>query len=280
MLSRLWPKCGGTSSSEWSQAIFEGDSFCPASGNLEEFMDRRNQLILASATSALLISNSAPALTQSSTADCQKIFEQADVNKDASLRDDEALVYIKALIQAGVTLRDPLVVPYEEFIIECRKGTFANMEQANTDQLNVTTGAPAVSNDTAISQSADDSATEATDPDQSSARATTTDSGIINQQSGQSDLPAEHALAIPDAIMASNLIGASIYSANNESIAKIKDIILAEQGGKATHIIVGAGDNNAAVEFSQLKIVATDRALKLFMDATQADLAKLPALNY
>jgi sporulation protein YlmC with PRC-barrel domain len=226
-------------------------------------------------------------MAQSSTAECQKIFERADIDKDASLRDDEAMVYIKALIQAGVTLRDPLVVPYEQFIAECRKGTFANVELAGSKDTEVSQSPDGtvekLGSGTARDQSTRELPTETSDQDKSSDPTTTNDQvGIINQQSGQqpiADLSSEQALAVPDAIMASILIGANVYSPNNENIAEIKDVIIAEQGGKATHIIVDAGDNNVAVEFSQLKIVTTDHGLKLFMDTTQADLAKLPPVN-
>jgi sporulation protein YlmC with PRC-barrel domain len=91
--------------------------------------------------------------------------------------------------------------------------------------------------------------------------------------------PTEQALAIPEAIMASALIGADIYSSNNENIAEVKDVILSQEGGKATHVIVNAGDNDLAVEMSKLKFVATDYGFKVVLDGTQADLASFPVIN-
>lgn len=91
--------------------------------------------------------------------------------------------------------------------------------------------------------------------------------------------PAEQLLAVPGAVMASALIGANIYSANNDNIAEIKDVILSQEDGQATHVIVDAGDNDVAIEMSQLKLVTTDYGLKVVIDKDQVDLASYPALN-
>ena len=78
--------------------------------------------------------------------------------------------------------------------------------------------------------------------------------------------------------MASDIMGATVYSANNENLGEIKDVILASNG-QATHAIIDAGDKDVAVELSQLKIAATDSGLKVMLNASKADLDSLPAVS-
>ena len=79
-------------------------------------------------------------------------------------------------------------------------------------------------------------------------------------------------------MMASNLIGANIYSNNNENIAKIKDVVISPEG-QATHVIVDAGDNDVAVDLKELQIAATEDGLKVLINGSQTDLAKFPVVN-
>ena len=86
-------------------------------------------------------------------------------------------------------------------------------------------------------------------------------------------------MAVPEGYMASDIMGATVYSASDENLGEIKDVILASEGGQATHAIIDAGDKDVAVELSQLKIAATDNGLKVLLNATKADLDSLPAVG-
>lgn len=86
-----------------------------------------NKIIIASAV--LITGFSVLALAQS-TRDCQNMFRQADGNKDGSLQADEAKVFIDRFDQTQVKLSHASMISYEEFIIACRKGAFADIDPA------------------------------------------------------------------------------------------------------------------------------------------------------
>ena len=56
-----------------------------------------NKLIIASAAAALMMGASVSAYA-ATPADCQNLFQKADVNKDGSLQTDEAKVFVDALL--------------------------------------------------------------------------------------------------------------------------------------------------------------------------------------
>ena len=79
--------------------------------------------------------------------------------------------------------------------------------------------------------------------------------------------------------MVSDLMGSTVYSASDENLGEVKDVMLAREGGLATHAIIDAGDKDVAVEISQLKIAATGDGVKVMLNASKADLEGLPAVE-
>ena len=235
--------------------------------------------IIFGAAAALMIGVSASAYAQTTPENCQAMFQKADVNKDGALQQQEAQIFIDAMNKAEVKPQDAAAVSQDEFMAACQKDAFANIDPAliGADQSTTATAEqpasdPAASGEASTDQSATGTTTTTTTTDQT-ASTTTTDPAAPAAE------PTEQALAVPDALLASNLIGANIYSANNENIAEIKDVVLAPEGGQATHVIVDAGDNDVAIELKQLKFAATEDGLKIVIDGSQADLAKFPVVN-
>jgi len=87
----------------------------------------------------------------------------------------------------------------------------------------------------------------------------------------------------PDEILASNLIGATIYDPSNQDLGKVNDVILT-QDGKVDAIVIGVGgflgmgQKNVAVQFSAMQ-QTTDQngAVKLVLDSTKDELNAAPA---
>jgi sporulation protein YlmC with PRC-barrel domain len=194
--------------------------------------------------------------------------------------------------QAQIQPQDASLVTQQEFMAACEKNAFASIDPATIGAGQAAqTEQPATTD-----QSASDATTTTTTDPAASGTATTTDPAATGtatttttdpaatgttaatDPAAPADQPAqEQALAVPDSVMASNLIGANIYSSNNENIAEIKDVVLSEPDGQATHVIVDAGDNDVAVDLKQLKIAATENGLKIVLDG--ADLASFPVVN-
>jgi hypothetical protein len=244
-----------------------------------------NKLIIASAAAALMIGTSGIA-TAAAPADCQALFQKADINKDGSLQTEEAKVFLDAMDKAQVKPADAAMVKQEEFMAACEKDAFASIDPA-TIGSSQTAAAPAEQ----PAATTDQSATATTDQ---SAASTTTEPAATGEQTttvttDQSQQPAtteqsttattEQALAVPEGYMASDIMGTTVYSASDENLGEIKDVILASNGGQATHAIIDAGDKDVAVELSQLKIAATDSGLKVMLNASKADLDSLPAVG-
>jgi len=209
-----------------------------------------NKLIIASAAAALMVGISGSAFAAMSAADCQSLFERADISKDGSLQADEAKVFLDAMNQAQVKPKDVSMVTKDEFTMACEKDAFANIDPATIGTAASTT-------------------------------ATTEQPAATTEQSttATTEQPAatsgEQALAVPEAIMASDFIGSTVYSGSNENIGEVKDVVLPESGGQA-QVIIDVGEKDVAVELSQLKIAATTDGLKVALDATKADLEGLP----
>jgi len=244
-----------------------------------------NKLIITSAAAALMIGTSGIA-TAATPADCQALFQKADINKDGSLQTEEAKVFLDAMDKAQVKPVDAAMVKQDEFMAACEKDAFASIDPA-TIGSSQTAAAPAEQ----PAATTDQSATATTDQ---SAAATTTEPAATGGQTttvttDQSQQPAateqsttattEQALAVPEGYMASDIMGATVYSASDENLGEIKDVILASNGGQATHAIIDAGDKDVAVELSQLKIAATESGLKVMLNASKADLDSLPAVG-
>jgi len=238
-----------------------------------------NKLIITSAAAALMIGASGIA-TAATPADCQTLFQKADINKDGSLQSEEAKVFLDAMDKAQVKPADAAMVKQDEFMAACEKDAFASIDPASIGSSQ-TAAAPAEQPAATTDQP------EAATTDQSSGAATTTEPAATAEQTttattDQSQQPAttetEQALAVPEGYMASNIMGATVNSASDENLGEIKDVILASKGGQATHAIIDVGDKDVAVELSQLKIVATDNGLKVMLNASKADLDGLPAI--
>jgi hypothetical protein len=248
-----------------------------------------NKLIITSAAAALMIGSSGLA-TAATPADCQTLFQKADINKDGSLQSEEAKVFLDAMDKAQVKPADAAMVKQDEFMAACQKDAFASIDPASIGSSQ-TAAAPA-------EQPAATTEQPAATTDQSAATteqpATTTEPAATGEQTttvttDQSQQPAttdqsttattEQALAVPEGYMASDFMGATVYSASDENLGEVKDVILASEGGQATHAIIDAGDKDVAVELSQLKIAATDSGLKVMLNASKADLDSLPAVG-
>jgi hypothetical protein len=222
-----------------------------------------NKLIITSAAAALMIGASGIA-TAATPADCQTLFQKADINKDGSLQSEEAKVFLDAMDKAQVKPADAAMVKQDEFMAACEKDAFASIDPASIGATQ-TAAAPAEEPATTTEPAATGEQTTTATTDQSQQPATTT-------------ATTEEALAVPEGYMASNIMGATVNSATDENLGEIKDVILASKGGQATHAIIDVGDKDVAVELSQLKIVATDNGLKVMLNASKADLEGLPAI--
>jgi sporulation protein YlmC with PRC-barrel domain len=236
--------------------------------------------IIFGAATALMFGVSVSAYAQTTPENCQAMFQKADVNKDGALQQQEAQIFIDAMNKAEVKPQDASAVTQDEFMAACQKDAFASIDPATIGAQSTTATAeqpatdPAASGEASTDQSATGTTTTTTTTtDQTASTTATTDPAAPAAET------TEQALAVPDALMASNMIGANIYSSNNENIAEIKDVVLAAEGGQATHVIVDAGDNDVAIELKQLKIAATEDGLKFVLDGSQADLAKYPVVN-
>jgi len=235
--------------------------------------------------------------TAATPADCQTLFQKADINKDGSLQSEEAKVFLDAMDKAQVKPADAAMVKQDEFMAACQKDAFASIDPASIGSSQ-TAAAPAEQPAATTEQPAATTEQPAATTDQSAATteqpATTTEPAATGEQTttvttDQSQQPAttdqsttattEQALAVPEGYMASDFMGATVYSASDENLGEVKDVILASEGGQATHAIIDAGDKDVAVELSQLKIAATDSGLKVMLNASKADLDSLPAVG-
>jgi len=216
--------------------------------------------------------------TAATPADCQALFQKADINKDGSLQTEEAKVFLDAMDKAQVKPADAAMVKQDEFMAACEKDAFASIDPA-TIGSSQTAAAPAEQ----PAATTDQSATATTTEPAATGEQTTTVTTDQSQQPATTDQSAtattEQALAVPEGYMASDIMGATVYSASDENLGEIKDVILASNGGQATHAIIDAGDKDVAVELSQLKIAATDNGLKVMLNASKADLDGLPAVG-
>jgi hypothetical protein len=225
-----------------------------------------NKLIITSAAAALMIGTSGIA-TAATPADCQTLFQKADINKDGSLQSEEAKVFLEAMDKAQVKPADAAMVKQDEFLAACEKDAFASIDPATIGSSQTAAEQPAA---TTTEPAATGEQTTTVTTDQSQQPATTDQSTTVTT---------EQALAVPEGYMASDIMGATVYSASDENLGEIKDVILASDGGQATHAIIDAGDKDVAVELAQLKIAATDSGLKVMLNASKADLDGLPAVG-
>ncbi len=106
------------------------------------------KLMLTVASAALGVGIAWPASAQISDADCQKMFETADVNQDGSLGAGEV---DKFLVLMSTKPKDASMVTLDEFMAECRKDSFKTVQEAAV--------APAPDTNNAAKSSADENVT-------------------------------------------------------------------------------------------------------------------------
>jgi hypothetical protein len=287
-----------------------------------------NKLIIASAAAVLMLGTSASAFA-ASAADCQAMFQKADVNKDGSLQAEEAKIFLDAMTKAQVQPKDAALVTQDEFSTACQKDAFASIDpnMIGTAQSTATTEQPATTTDQAASGTATTTTTTTTDPAASgtaatttttdpaasgtAATTTTTDPAATTDQSAATqptttdqsttgeaatdqtastttttaEQPAtgEQALAAPTGLLASNLIGTTVYSQDDQSIGDINDIILSQEG-QASQVIVGVGgflglgEKDVVLDMSKLQIAATDDGnVKVIVQTSPEELKNMPA---
>jgi len=278
-----------------------------------------NKLIIASAAAALMLGVSAPAFAQATPADCDNLFQRADVNKDGSLQADEAKVFIDAMNKAQVKPQDASMIKKDEFVAACQKNAFVDIKPetigaasttgaATTDQsasTTTTTEQPAATTtdqtQTGTAATTDQSQTgTAATTDQSASTTTTTEQPATTDQTQTTTTTAEtqpattdqsatqtteQALAAPAGFLASNVIGATVYSQDDQSIGDINDIILSPQGQPSQVVVgvggfLGMGEKDVVLDMSKLQMAATsDGDLKIVVQTTSDELKNMPAFT-
>ena len=289
-----------------------------------------NKLIIASAAAALMLGVSAPAFAQATPADCDNLFQRADVNKDGSLQADEAKVFIDAMNKAQVKPQDASMVKKDEFVAACQKNAFVDIKPetigaasttgaATTDQSASTTttteqpattttdqtqtGTAATTEQPATTDQSASTTTTTEQPattDQSASTTTTTEQPATTDQSQTTTTTAEtqpattdqsstqtteQALAAPEGFLASNVIGATVYSQDDQSIGDINDIILSPEGQPSQVIVgvggfLGMGEKDVVLDMSKLKMAAMENgSLKIIVQTTPEELKNMPAFK-
>jgi len=267
-----------------------------------------NKFIIASAAGALMLGVSAPAFAQATPTDCQNLFQRADVNKDGSLQADEAKAFIDAMNKAEVKPQDASMIKQDEFLAACQKNAFididpatvgttstlqpATTDQAASDQNQAETGTAQSTDQTQTSaaQSTDQAETTTSTTGQSmttsdqnanetAATTTTTDQNAVGGQQQ------EQALVMPEGLLVSNLIGATVYSQDNQSMGDINDIILSPQGQPKQVIVgvggfLGMGEKDVVLDISTLQIALMDDGkVKVVTQTSQVELKNMPAFK-
>ena len=285
-----------------------------------------NKLIIASAAAALMLGVSAPAFAQATPADCDNLFQRADVNKDGSLQADEAKVFIDAMNKAQVKPQDAAMINKDEFLAACQKNAFVDIKPetigaasttgaattdqsasttttteqpattttdqtqtgttATTDQSQTGTAAtteqPATTDQSATTTTTEQPATTTTDQTQTTTTTAETQPTTTDQSTTQTT---EQALAAPEGFLASNVIGATVYSQDDQSIGDINDIILSPEGQPSQVIVgvggfLGMGEKDVVLDMSKLKMAATDNGnLKIIVQTTPEELKNMPAFT-
>jgi hypothetical protein len=273
-----------------------------------------NKLIIASAAAALMLGVSAPAFAQATPADCDNLFQRADVNKDGSLQADEAKVFLDAMNKAQVKPQDASMIKKDEFLAACQKNAFVDIKPETIGAAS-TTGAATTDQSASTTTTTEQPATTTTDQtqtgtaatteqpattDQSASTTTTTEQPATTDQSQTTTTTAEtqpattdqsstqtteQALAAPEGFLASNVIGATVYSQDDQSIGDINDIILSPEGQPSQVIVgvggfLGMGEKDVVLDMSKLKMAATENgSLKIIVQTTPEELKSMPAFK-
>jgi len=151
-------------------------------------------------------------------------------------------------------------VPEADLSAECKApGTAAQAPAPSTDPL--TTGTTTPAEDTA--------ATPAPAPSTDSAT-TTVGNAQVN--------PA-------DAVLASQFMGQAVYTAANENIGEINDLIMNKELDNIVAIVgvggfLGIGEKDVAIPINDINVIKdTDNALRLTITASKEQLEALPAFD-
>jgi hypothetical protein len=273
-----------------------------------------NKLIIASAAAALMLGVSAPAFAQATPADCDNLFQRADVNKDGSLQADEAKLFLDAMNKAQVKPQDASMIKKDEFLAACQKNAFVDIKPETIGAAS-TTGAATTDQSASTTTTTEQPATTTTDQtqtgtaatteqpattDQSASTTTTTEQPATTDQSQTTTTTAEtqpattdqsstqtteQALAAPEGFLASNVIGATVYSQDDQSIGDINDIILSPEGQPSQVIVgvggfLGMGEKDVVLDMSKLKMAAMENgSLKIIVQTTPEELKSMPAFK-
>lgn len=269
-----------------------------------------NKLIIASAAAALMLGVSAPAFAQATPADCDNLFQRADVNKDGSLQADEAKLFVDAMNKAQLKPQDASMVKKDEFLAACQKnafvdikpetvGTAAATQPATTDQSQTSTATKTEQPATATTEqtqtgaaTTEQPATTTTEQTQTGtatteqpATTTTEQTAATTTEQTTTAQPTEQALAAPEGFLVSNVIGATVYSQDDQSIGDINDIILSPEGQPSQVIVgvggfLGMGEKDVVLDMSKLKIAATESGkVKIIVQTSPEELKNMPAFT-
>jgi sporulation protein YlmC with PRC-barrel domain len=236
------------------------------------------KLMLTVASAALGIGMVIPGNAQTLDADCQKLFEQADTNKDGSLGAGES---DKFVVLMSAKPKDAGMVTMEEFMAECRKDAFKSIQEAavtpapdsnsaaktssdvaaegstsatqpatSTDQAaaSTTTSAEQTTTTATVEQPAASTTTATTDPAATAEQpAASTDQAATAEQPAAStgqvatDQAATPAHQPSGDMLASKLIGTTVVSIDNQNIGEINDIVIDVENQEAAQAIIGVG---------------------------------------
>jgi hypothetical protein len=86
-------------------------------------------LLSAVAFVALVPANSVFAATAVSEDDCMKMMQKMDKNADGKMDADESAPLMAKLTEMKVTTADPKMVSKDEFLANCKTGTFEGMDK-------------------------------------------------------------------------------------------------------------------------------------------------------
>jgi sporulation protein YlmC with PRC-barrel domain len=151
-------------------------------------------------------------------------------------------------------------VPEADLSAECKAAGTAAQAPATTSDP-VTTGTTTPAEDTA--------ATPAPAPSTDSAT-TTVGNAQVN--------PA-------DAVLASQFMGQAVYTAANENIGEINDLIMNKELNNIVAVVgvggfLGIGEKDVAIPINDIKVIKdTDNALRLTITASKEQLEALPAFD-
>lgn len=152
-------------------------------------------------------------------------------------------------------------VPEADLSAECKAAGSASSAQAPATTDPVTTGTTTPAEDTAVAPA----------PAPSTDSATTT---VGNAQVNPAD-----------AVLASQFMGQAVYTAANENIGEINDLIMNKELNNIVAVVgvggfLGIGEKDVAIPINDIKVIKdTDNALRLTITASKEQLEALPAFD-